>query len=331
MDPKDRRLIVAIVLAFLLWVGLDRLLTPRPSVLLTGGTETSVYQAAAESSAKPAPAEDAIDPSKFLPAVDARKVANTVYEKPYEAFFDRAENRETLLSLVRREPVVELSGVNDPTVLKREGGTVSFSLRVKGYYGPLYDVSLEFICPQGWEYIPGTVTSRSSDSEALLSEKLASLEDRVRWARAGKIVASYATDKAVEPAVKTEGEPYRVHLAWQFAQGLAAEQSMFLEFPLQTNGKHLPGDQEFVVKVTGWDRTNKGSAAGRHMVYAEMVLRVDVTDEETLLKQKQPFRDWDSLLLSSGAIPGVNKGSSEAKCCTQIGKGYRQPLSGVGF
>jgi hypothetical protein len=159
------------------------------------------------------------------------------------------------------------------------------------------------------------------------------LEDRVEWARAGKVKADYlATDKAVEPTTTALGNPPRLTLNWNFARGLAEDQSLYLEFPLQTTGAHLPGEQEFVVKVTAYDRPGKGGQPDGHTLYAEMVLKVDITNEEALLGRTQPaFRDWDSLLLTSGGIPGSSSGSAGAKCCSAIGKGYRQPLSGVGF
>jgi hypothetical protein len=106
---------------------------------------------------------------------------------------------------------------------------------------------------------------------------------------------------------------------------------LYLEFPLQTTGAQLPGEQEFAIKVIAYDRPEKGTSPRREL-YAETILRLDITNQEALLEKMQtPIRDWDSILLTSGGLPGSSSGSAGSKCCSAIGKGYRQPLSGVGF
>jgi hypothetical protein len=200
MDPKDRRLILAIVLAVVAWIGVDLLFSPKPKVFLFSGNAPSVYQAA--TATKGGATSDPIDPSTFLPQINVRQVVNTVYEKPYQEFFAQNENRDRSLSMVLREPVIELSATNDPTVRKREGGSFTVSLRVKAYNGPVYDMHVDFLGPRGWEYIPGTITNRVAEAEDVLTKKLASLEDRVEWARGRSTQGNYLADKVVEPTVK---------------------------------------------------------------------------------------------------------------------------------
>jgi hypothetical protein len=311
MESKDKRLILAIVLAFLMWGVVDFFFSPKPMVFLLGGQGASQPPAAAEPP-KIGMIEEDVDLSKYVPEVEVKKVVRTVYEKPYEQFF--LQDREDLLTLVRHEPVIELSGVNEPTVLKREGGSVNFALRTKAYYKNVTDVIVEFVAPQGWEYIPGTTTNRISANEDAMNRKLASLEDRVAWTDAGEVVAKYLTEDAVEPTAQVVGEPARLSLKWTFPKGLSVDQSIYLEFPLQTTGSHVPGPQEFPVTVTAYD-SETGKTGDRQLLLAEMSLRVDVTaGEEALVSPRTQFRDWDSLLLSSG-----------------IGRRYREPLSGVGF
>ena len=299
MDTKEKRLVVIIVLALALWAVVDFLFSPEPVVFETGSEEASLTVPVAGESA-----EETAVPS--------------INERAFEPIFAEGANRADLLELVRSQPVIELSGLNDPNVVRRDEGATNVSLRIKTYYQPVHHLTLEFTCPPGWGYISNTAESQFTADDGTIEIRLASLEDQVQSSETGEGLAQYVQDPAIEPTTSSVGEPPSFMLTWNFESSLEPGQALYLEFPISATGSHAPGPQLFYARVTGLDRTDADDPEAV-ILAAELTLRVNVAVDEEALRAAlrdplEQVQDWEARLLTSG-----------------IDRGYREPLSGVGF
>lgn len=325
MDSRDKRLVLAIIGAIVLWGVIDLIFSPRPLVFLyaSEGSAKSVFASVSEKILKKPEAvqdndeKDVSDLETTLPPFADKqplmdKLIKTDYEKPYQQLFNAKNDRDDLLSLVRNEPVVEVSGLNEPTELGLNGGTINVVLRVKGYYGDIHNLKLFFVCPLGWDYIPGTSSNQIADSTVEL--KLASLEDKIQWTQAGEVFSEYLKDEKAEPLITLTGNPPRKSLNWQISKVLKKDQAYYLEFPLQTNGAHLPGQNEFSIQVTATDRQDSSDKKVRQL-HAEVLFQVKITKDESIRLEHPPdSKNQEINMLTSG-----------------IRKRYRFPVSSVGF
>ena len=313
MDSKDKHLILLILLAFALWGVIDFLFSPDPVVFLYQGeaNAAATIGQTGRVAIRESEGDDAL--SLVVPKVEPAKIVRTEYEKPHEPLLETAD-RDEILDRVREEPVIELTGFSDPTVIKKEGGTITVALRVKAYYEDVYNVSLQFALAPGWEYIPGTTTNRFSMGETGTEMRLASLEDIVGMVDGQSVLARYVQESAVEPTASLIGDTETVNLTWAFQEGLETDEAAFIEFPLQTNGNPIAGSNAFVVKATAYDREDLSNPDATPL-FAELILRVDILDDDQALIDTRPIvDDWEQYLISC-----------------DIDRGYREPLSGVGF